>query len=607
MEKSKLFDLSLFIFRRDLRLIDNSALNFASMNSKTIIPAFFLDKRQVDRTENEYFSSNSIQFMIESLASLNSNLKNFNSKLFLFYGDLENNIEKLIKEVKIQAIYINEDYTPFAVKRDSRLKEICNNHRIQLISCEDIMLTGPNSVKLAKGDFYKKYTPYYNAASLIKVPDVKTENNLNVINVSNAKSETLEKIKKAFKNHPASLNQTNIGTLSEKNFFFDFEFNKYSDDFVTDVLSFLKIILNKHVIVKGGREAAEERLSYLKKFKSYKDTRNFPIISSTLLSAYMKFGVVSPREVFHIVKDNFGAQHDIIRQLHWRDFYMKIAYFYPFVIGGAMKPEYNKIVWNADPEHVELWKTGETGFPIVDAAMRCLNKIGYMHNRLRMIVSSFFVKDILADWRIGEKYFANKLVDYDISLNNGGWQWSASTGTDSQPYFRIFNPTLQSEKFDKDCEFIFQWIPELKKVEKKHVHDWQKFHSLYKGKIDYPAPMLNHAGQKEKALKMFKTLYEDKSKGNEPEIDFDDEDDQSVEVLPKTNRIKEVKSSGKDGSSNRDRNRSIGVEKNTKNLSSSKSAEAKSKSKGVEKGKKKALDDQYNILESFKLGSKKKK
>jgi len=588
MEKSKLFKLSLFIFRRDLRLIDNTALNIANLNSKFIIPAFFLDSKQVDKNENEYFSSNSIQFMIESLANLNTNLNKFNSKLFLFYGDLHKNIERIIKEANIEAIYLNEDYTPYAVKRDNEIKEICKKNNVQFFSCEDVLLTGVNSVKQANGNFYKKYTPYYNAASLIKIPEIKTEKNFNFINLNGNQNENFlvyEKIKKSFNDN----NIDNNKTLDNKiNFLFDFSSEK-EDLIVNQVLKFLKITYNKNVIVKGGRVAAEEKLSLLKKFKNYKDSRNFPIIPSTRLSAYNKFGIVSPREVFYIVKENFGAQHDIIRQLHWRDFYIKVAYYFPFVIGGAMKPEYNKINWQPNPLHIEKWKKGETGFPIVDAAMRCLNTTGYMHNRLRMITSSFFVKDILADWRIGEKYFANSLVDYDISLNNGGWQWSASTGTDSQPYFRIFNPALQSEKFDKDCHFIFEWIPELKNssIKKEHIHDWEKFHKLYKGKINYPEPMLCHADQKGKAILMFKKLYEDKDKDKE-KVEYEEDEVTDQEILPmKKDRKQNIREGKK--------------EKNIKNSEINASSISNSK-------KKKAIEDkQCLIMDALKIGSKKKK
>jgi len=208
--------------------------------------------------------------------------------------------------------------------------------------------------------------------------------------------------------------------------------------------------------------------------------------------------------------------------------------------------------------------------------MRCLNETGFMHNRLRMIVSCFLTKDILADWRIGEKYFANKLIDYDIALNNGGWQWSSSTGTDSQPYFRVFNPALQSEKFDKNCEFIFKWIPELKNCNKKHVHDWEKFGKEYKGKVKYTQSIFSHADQKEKALKMFKKLYEDRDEKEKEKEKLDDifSSDDEDEVISKP------------------KERS----KSAVNTSSS-------------KGKKKAAKDNNNldIMDAFKKGKSKKK
>lgn len=586
MERTKIFELSLFIFRRDLRLIDNTALSLANQNSKCIIPAFFLDNRQVDRKQNEYFSSNSIQFMIESLANLNKGINAENSKLFLFHGDLKKNFELLLKENKIQAVYVNEDYTPFAQKRDSELKEICKKYNVEFISCEDSLLTGLNAVKLGKGTFFKKYTPYYNAASLVKIPAINKESNFKFINLKSKNNEFYDSVKTLFNLIHVDSNSKSIAEKPDY-CFFDISLNEKEENFVRCVLEHLKIGMNKNLEIQGGRQQAEKKLELLKNFKDYKDTRNFPILPSTRLSAYFRFGCVSAREVFHIVKGLYGPQHDLIRQLHWRDFYMKIVHFYPHVIGAAMKPEYNKVVWKAKDAHIEAWKKGETGYPIVDAAMKCLNTTGYMHNRLRMIVSSFFVKDILADWRIGEKYFATQLVDYDISLNNGGWQWSASTGTDSQPYFRIFNPALQSEKFDKDCKFIFEWIPELQKVGKKeHVHDWEKFHNLYKGKINYPAPILTHSEQKEMAIKMFKELYADKDKEKADQYSSGED---SSEEMPTENSRKITQ-------------RKASASRNSKSEDSKKTQNQKQLT-----NKKKAVDDnQIDIMNSFKAGKKKK-
>jgi deoxyribodipyrimidine photo-lyase len=471
MEKNKLFELSLFIFRRDLRLIDNTALLLASKQSKNIIPAFFLDYRQVDKSKNPYHSSNSIQFMCESLADLNNRLKEFNSMLFIFHGDLIKNLEDLIKTTKINSVFVNQDYTPFSLKRDEEIKKLCDQYNVKFNSSEDIILTDLNSVKTKAGSFSKVFTPYFRAASQVSVR--KVDNNIPQNFLSDTKLINSIKNKLVYKN----------------------EF---------DLLELLNINNNKHVEIKGGRKYGEEKLKNLKSFAKYEQTRNFPIISSTRLSAYLKFGVVSAREVFHQVKDLFGANHDIIKQLHWRDFYTKISYFYPHVIGHSMKDNLDSIKWLAEEKHIEAWKNGMTGCPIVDAAMRCLNTTGFMHNRLRMITGSYFVKDLIADWKIGEKYFANNLIDYDISLNNGGWQWVASTGTDSQPYFRIFNPALQSEKFDKNCEFIKKWLPELKNVPNDHIHFWEDNYKKYKGKVKYPDPIVVHNVQKEKVLKLYK-------------------------------------------------------------------------------------------------------
>ena len=517
MEKKKIFDISLFIFRRDLRLVYNLGLNMAMEKSNKIIPSFFLDDRQVDKTNNPYYSSNSIQFMLQSLANLNIHLQKNNSELLLVHGDLQKNFEIVLKNSKINAVFVNQDYSPFSILRDNQLREICLKYNIDFITCEDTLLTNLNSVKLPNGNFFKKYTPYYNNASQIKVNEPKTFENPKFLETEKSEKNIFQEIKNSLATNKIKF----------------FEFEKFRDlkngeeKFLEEIMSYMKMTLNPKVEIKGGRDSAEEKLNAIKKHKNYKDDRNFPIISSTRLSAFIKFGNISVREVFKQVKSNFGVQHDLIRQLHWRDFYIKIMFFYPRVIGDAMKPEYSKVNWQAEEKHITAWKEGNTGFPIVDAGMRCLNETGFMHNRLRMIVSSFLTKDILADWRIGEKYFANNLIDYDIALNNGGWQWSSSTGTDSQPYFRIFNPALQSEKFDKSCEFIFKWIPELKKCNIKHVHDWEKFGKEYKGKVNYPQCIFSHAVQKDKALKMFKKIYEDRDEKAKEDLEdiFSDEDE----------------------------------------------------------------------------------
>lgn len=267
---------------------------------------------------------------------------------------------------------------------------------------EDLMLLTKFKVLLDTGCFYKKFTPYYNNASTKKVKDVDDSD------LDNYFKEKME---------------------------LDCEYSKDKLD------SLYKS--NEKVPIKGGRQQALSILSKMEKFKNYAKDRNEPNKKTTQLSAYLKFGCVSIREVYIACKKIPSKdKEELIRQLYWRDFYLNIAFHYPHVVGNAMKPNYDKIEWKNNAEWIEKWKEGKTGYPIVDAGIRQMNQTGWMPNRLRMVTSNFLVKVLLVDWRIGEKYFANKLVDYDLANNNGGWQWSSGSGADSQPYFRIFNPRL---------------------------------------------------------------------------------------------------------------------------------------------------------------------
>ena len=240
----------------------------------------------------------------------------------------------------------------------------------------------------------------------------------------------------------------------------------------------------------------------LKTQKHYSKTHNELDKPTTQLSAYIKFGCISIREMYKAFKSN----NDLIRQLIWRDFYMNILYSFPYVLGKPMKPNYAKIKWHHNATWFKAWSTGETGFPVVDAGMRQLNTTGYMHNRARLIVASFLTKTLLIDWREGEEYFAKNLTDYDPASNNGNWQWIASSGADSQPYFRIFNPWLQGKEVDPDANYIKQWVPELKNVNAKDIHQWNDTWREHK-ECKYPKPICDYQVQKEKALAMFRKIY----------------------------------------------------------------------------------------------------
>lgn len=461
MPTMKQFKKSIVIFRRDLRIVDNTALNAALEQSETVLPCFIFDPRQVG-DHNEYKSDNAIAFMLESLADLQDQLESKHGHLYLFWGDPEKVIQKLIAEEAIEAVFVNQDYTPFSIKRDEALASVCRSHHAQFFSFHDALLNSPESVVSQTGTPYSVFTPFWKKSRTIAVAEPSTH-------------------------------RFNTGCLLTKR--------------ITGALS-LKSIKEKITLnespqrdIFGGRTEGLRILHKITSFGNYLETRDFPSLPTTHLSAHNKFGTVSVREIFHDVQDALGKDHGLLRQLYWRDFYTHLAYFSPFVFGQPMQEKYAKLRWSTSKKMFELWCQGKTGFPIVDAGMRQLNESGYMHNRVRMIVASFLVKDLHINWTWGEQYFAQKLVDYDPCVNNGNWQWSASTGADAQPYFRIFNPWLQQKKFDPECVYIKRWIPELKKITPATIHAW------YESKIvleDYPKPILEHSEQAELSKEMFR-------------------------------------------------------------------------------------------------------
>lgn len=462
------YNNSIFLFTRDLRLKDNTTLNDILENSENVLPIFILDKRQITE-KNSFRSINCIQFMFESLQDLNNQLKEKNSKLYIFYGITEKIIEKLLKNNEFDCIGLNFDYTPFAVKRQNKIKKLSESYECDFINKEDYMLTGVDKALKLDGSIYVKFTPYHRIAKNVKIDNIKIIKKNNFIkNINNLNLPKLIKIDKIF------------------------------DE--------MKIEKNENLNVNGGTKIAEKILNNLDKFNNYNDDRNHPSLQTTLLSAYNKFGCVSIRQVYHKFKKYLKNSNSLFTQLYWRDFYYTIAFHNPHIFKGAMNQNYDKIIWENDSTKFKKWKKGLTGIPIVDAGMRQMNNTGYMHNRCRMIVSNYLIKILRIDWRKGEKYFAQTLVDYDPSQNNGGWQWSSSSGTDSQPYFRIFNPWRQSENFDKNCEYIKFWIPELKEVENKDIHKWYEKYSDYD--VKYPKPItLDIKSETKKTISMYKKIY----------------------------------------------------------------------------------------------------
>ncbi len=452
---------SLFIFRRDLRVVDNLGLLKALQQSKEVITCFIFDRAQVEE-KNPYRSANAIQFMIESLEDLHNQIKKRGGKLYFFYGSPAEVVHKLIKEETIDAVFVNRDYTPFSIKRDEAIQKVCIQNDCAFISCNDLLLHEPEEILTGNGTPYSIFTAFYKRALHLPVATPQSKINGTFYSKPIKSSSGAEIFKKIL---PAS---------------------------------------NPKIWIHGGRQEALKILKKIDALEDYSKTRDYPDLPTSYLSAHLKFGTISIREAYWTIAQKLGKNHPLLKQLYWRDFFTHVGYHSSFVFGQAFHEKYNKLPWKNDKKEFEKWCEGKTGFPIVDAGMRQLNATGWMHNRVRMIVASFLVKDLHIDWRWGEQYFAQQLVDYDPAVNNGNWQWSASTGCDAQPYFRIFNPWLQQVKFDKECHYIKQWVPELKNVDPKIIHNCYKEKS--QAIKNYPRPIVDHAKESAKAKLIYKNV-----------------------------------------------------------------------------------------------------
>lgn len=450
-----IFDTSVFIFRRDLRLVDNTALNAALQQSQQVIACFIFDPRQIEA--HSYQSKPALHFLLQSLNDLQQQFEAIGAKLTLFHGLPHEIVEQLQVKHKVQAVFFNRDYTPFSLQRDGEIAAVCEKLHLKLFVSADALLNEPEQAVKNDGSAYKVFTAFYNNARKIFV----------------AKPCHLENEQFLTPNSNITLD-----LFAERDTF-------------------------QNTTIQGGRNAALQQLANLKRCVDYEKTRDMPALQSTSqLSAHLKFGTISVREMFAAITQRLGFEHPLLRQLYWRDFLTHIAFHFPHVFGHAFIEKFDKIPWENDLQKFQAWADGKTGFPIVDAGMRELNATGFMHNRVRMIVASFLSKDLRISWRWGERYFAQHLVDYDPCLNNGNWQWAASTGCDAQPYFRIFNPWLQQQKFDSDCVYIYRWIPELRAVPTKILHQWDKKHY---GNF-YPAPMVEHAHESQLTKALFKSM-----------------------------------------------------------------------------------------------------
>lgn len=471
------------IFRRDYRIHDNTTLIKAASAYDIIIPIFIFTDKQINPDKNSYRSDNAVQFLCESLVDLDKQLREHQSQLYIFYGkDDMDTLESLIHTLashQLKAISFNADYTKYSRERDARITELCKSKNLECLTIDDICLHPPGEILTSTKKVYTKFTPFWRAgmASSIRKP---------VVNPAKNYIQPSSPIAKAM--------------------------NKLSHWItIEDVMKPEGRILGKHnphLIQNGGREHGLAILKRITDWKDYDDQHDRLTYATTHLSAFNKFGCVSIREVFHTMTNKLGKESGVVRQLFWRDFFYHLSHANPEIYVHSLNPKYRNIQWQRNPSGFQAWAKGETGFPIVDACMRELNTTGYMHNRGRLIVSNFLCRLMHQDWRLGERYFATRLYDYDPAQNNFGWQVSGanSSGTTSRPLEQtILNPWIQSAQFDPKGEYIKKWCPELADVNPRDLHRWHEQNTIWLDKgVQYIAPILDYKTEKENNLKMYR-------------------------------------------------------------------------------------------------------
>ncbi len=464
-----MYEKGLFLFHRDLRVQDNTGLMAAIKECKTLYTTFIFTPEQVSKN-NQYKSTNAVQFMIECLADLEKEIHSHGGELMTMYGKTITMLVHLIQSLGIQCMFFNEDYTPYAKKRDQDIKDLCAKTGIDCKMIADYCLHAPGSILNGQKKPFHKFTPFYEAALKLSVDPPKRSIKLDALSKMTGKrlshKITLEDAKHLF-----------VGNLE-----------------------------NTRLVVHGGRvEALKQLAKSLRDQDDYAKTRDMMAHETSMLSAHLKFGTVSVREVYHTFLRKYGKHHELLRQLIWRDFFMHLLFFYPENLEHMYSKQYDHIQWKISANDLKAWKSGHTGFPLVDAAMRQLNETGYMHNRGRMMVATFLVKTLLLDWREGERYFAQKLTDYDVASNLGNWQSIVGGGAYAGAWFRDMNPWIQSKKFDPDAIYIKTWLPELAEVPAKDIHRWNVvYDEKYKGKTAYPMCIVDYTEQKKKFFELYR-------------------------------------------------------------------------------------------------------
>jgi len=425
--------ITLFWFRRDLRLEDNTALYYALREQHPVLPLFIFDQDILDKLEDP--DDARVTFLHNTVSNLRQSLENKGASLLVRYGKPAEIYRQLRQQYEVAAVYANRDYEPYARERDHAIEQLLQEHEVPFYTFKDQVIFEKDEVVSGSGNFYKVFTPY----------------------------------KKAWL---AKLAQTELTVLPSA-----LKFDNWYAGETPPLPSLEEMGFTRSSVAVPEKNIDEALIS------SYDQTRNFPAKAGTSrLGIHLRFGTISIRQLVQRARQ---LNETYLSELIWREFYAQILYHQPQVVERSFKPEYDQIPWRHDEEAFRRWQAGETGYPIVDAGMRELNATGYMHNRVRMIVASFLTKHLLIDWRWGEAYFARKLLDFELASNNGGWQWAAGTGVDAQPYFRIFNPYSQTDKFDKQQEYILRWVPEA-------------------GTDAYPEPMVDHATARQRALEVYK-------------------------------------------------------------------------------------------------------
>ncbi|MBA3827761.1 MAG: deoxyribodipyrimidine photo-lyase [Taibaiella sp.] len=402
-------EIVLFWFRRDLRLSDNAGLYYALTSGLPVLPVFIFDTEILEDLGDK--KDKRVSFIHDTLQQMIDTLRDAGSNMQVLHGTPLASFQKLAEQYTIRAVYTNNDYEPYAIQRDQKIATYLKGKNIAFHSFKDQVIFEKDEVVKSSGDPYTVFTPY---------------------------SKRWKELLNGFylKPYPCS---------------------KYYSAFIKQELVHIPSLQSL------GFEYADYHISpaqlNVDVARDYSNARNYPAADGTThLGIHLRFGTISIRALAAQVQKLSGT---LLNELIWREFYQMILWHFPHVVNHSFKKEYDNINWRNDETEFKLWRTGNTGYPIVDAGMRQLNETGYMHNRVRMITASFLTKDLLIDWRWGEAYFAEKLLDYDLAANNGGWQWSAGSGCDAAPYFRIFNPELQTEKFDPLHKYIDQWVPEI--------------------------------------------------------------------------------------------------------------------------------------------------